>query len=157
MDDVLCLQSITAGDLGAAGFAAAQRPAFGEQIWTGGAMDRAVNAAAAEQRPVRRVDDCIERKRGDVGNADIKPRGADLGGNQRRHVPMRQYNVSRPLGLRFGGQVDRALHADIVEMVIQKPAGGALAVDMQRLKEIVVGRNLLEASNFVPNWSNKMR
>ena len=114
-------------------------------------MDRAVDAAAAEQRPIGRIHDRVERQRSDVGNADIEPCRADLSGNKRRHVRhdptydehyARIAPMSRPFGARFGGQVDGAFHADIVEMVIQKPPGGALAVDMQRLKEIVVGQQL---------------
>ena len=50
VDHVLGRQPIAAGDLGAAGLAAAKRAAFGEQFRPGGAMDGAVNAAAAEQR-----------------------------------------------------------------------------------------------------------
>ena len=79
VDHMLGRQPIAARDLGAAGLAAAERPAFGEQFRSGGAMDGAVDAAAAEQRAVRRIDDRIERKRRDVGNADFKPGGADFG------------------------------------------------------------------------------
>ena len=43
-------QADSRGDLGRAGFAAAERLAFVEQLRPGGAMDRAVDAAAAEQR-----------------------------------------------------------------------------------------------------------
>ena len=105
-------------------------------------MDRAVDAAAAEQRAVRRVDDRIERKRRDVGNADIEPGGADLGGTQRRHIDHDARMVSRPLGLRFGPQIDRALHADIVKMLVEETPRRPLAVDAQHLEEIVVGRQL---------------
>ena len=41
---------IAAGDLCAAGFAAAERAAFGEQFRPRGTMDGAVDATAAEQR-----------------------------------------------------------------------------------------------------------
>src|ERR1700722_18375792 len=53
-------------------------------------------------------------------------------------------SLSRPFGLRFGRQIHRALDADIVEMLVQKTPGGALAADMQHVEEIVVGRKLAE-------------
>src|SRR5208282_1732359 len=49
-------------------------------------------------------------------------------------------NLSRPLGLRLRPQVDGALHADIVEMVVQKTPRGAHAADVQHVEEIVIGR-----------------
>ena len=57
MDDVPGFEAIAAGDLGGAGVAAAERATFGEKLGPGGAMDGAVDAAAAEQRPVGGVDD----------------------------------------------------------------------------------------------------
>ena len=50
MNDVPGLEPIAAGDLGGTGVATAQRLAFGQQLRSGGAMDGAVDAAAAEQR-----------------------------------------------------------------------------------------------------------
>jgi hypothetical protein len=47
------------GDLGVAGFAATKRAAFGEQPWPRGAMNRAIDPAAAQQRTIRGVDDGI--------------------------------------------------------------------------------------------------
>src|SRR5262245_44928156 len=46
MDDVLRFEPIPARDLCRAGFAAAQRLAFALELWSRGAMDCAVNAAA---------------------------------------------------------------------------------------------------------------
>ena len=40
---------VSSGDLGAAGLAAIQREAFGEKLRARGAMDGAIDAAAAEQ------------------------------------------------------------------------------------------------------------
>ena len=40
-------------------------------------MDRAIDAAAAEQRIVRRVDDGVNAQRRDIGNNDFQPRLAD--------------------------------------------------------------------------------
>ena len=71
-------QPITLGDLGVAGLAAMQRAAFGQQFRPGRAMDRAIDAAAAEQRGVRRVDDGVNAQRRDVGNDDFQPRRAEL-------------------------------------------------------------------------------
>ena len=52
-------QAIASGDFGVAGLAAVQRAAFGQQLRPGRAMDRAIDAAAAEQRRVRGVDDGV--------------------------------------------------------------------------------------------------
>ena len=41
-------QPITSGDLGAAGLAAIERAAFGKKFGTSRAMDRSIDAAAAE-------------------------------------------------------------------------------------------------------------
>src|SRR6188472_1569537 len=82
VDDVSGLEAIAAGDLGGAGLAAAQRPALGQKLAARRAMNGAVNAAAAEQRPVGGVDDGIDVERGDVGDADLEPRGADMGAEQ---------------------------------------------------------------------------
>jgi hypothetical protein len=41
-------------------------------------MDRAVDAAATEQRRIRGVDDGVNAQRRDVGDDDFQPRRADL-------------------------------------------------------------------------------
>ena len=69
MDHMLGRKPVAACDLGAAGFAAAKRSAFGKQLRSGGAMNGPIHPAAAEQRAIRRIDDNVERKRRDVGNA----------------------------------------------------------------------------------------
>src|SRR5215469_12158176 len=53
VDDVLRRQPKAARNLRRTGVAAAERSAFGEQIRAGGAMDRAVDPAAAEQGAIR--------------------------------------------------------------------------------------------------------
>src|SRR5579862_8794416 len=53
-------------------------------------------------------------------------------------------SLSRPFGLRFGRQIHRALHADIVEMLVQETPGGPYAADVQHVEEIIVGRELAE-------------
>jgi hypothetical protein len=59
-----------------------QRAAFGEELGPSGAMDRAIDAATAEQRRVRGVDDGVNGKRRDVGDDDFQPRRADLARRQ---------------------------------------------------------------------------
>ena len=83
VDHVPGRKPIAAGDLGGAGGAAAERAALGDQFRAGGAMDGAVDAAAAEQRRVGRIDDGVDVERRDVGDADFEPRRADLGGQER--------------------------------------------------------------------------
>ena len=75
-------QPITLGDFGVAGLAAMERAAFGQQLGPGRAMDRAIDAAAAEQRGIRGVDDGVNAKRRDVGDDDFQPRRADLARGQ---------------------------------------------------------------------------
>ena len=84
VDDVLRRQPITAGDLGRSGGAAAERFAFLQQLASGGAVDRTIDPAAAQQRCVCRVDDGIDRERGDVGDHDLQSRRTDFGGEKRK-------------------------------------------------------------------------
>ena len=72
MNDVPGLEAIAAGDLGGTGVATAQRLALGQQLRSGGAMDGAVDAAAAEQRPVRCIHDGVDVERRDVGDAESR-------------------------------------------------------------------------------------
>jgi hypothetical protein len=78
MNYMPCRQTVTFGDFGAAGLAAIQRAAFGQQLGSGRAMDRTVDAATAEQRGVRSVDDGVNAQGGDIGDDDFEPRRADL-------------------------------------------------------------------------------
>ena len=55
-----------------------ERAAFGEQFGSGGAMNGAVHATAAEQRGVGGVDDGVNAKRRDVGDNDFQPCRAEL-------------------------------------------------------------------------------
>jgi hypothetical protein len=59
MNDMPRRQPITFSDLGLAGRAAIKRAAFGEQLGSCGAMDRAIDAAAAQQRRIGGVDDGV--------------------------------------------------------------------------------------------------
>src|SRR5262245_31508085 len=69
VDHVARLEPVAAGDLRGAGVAAAERAALGQKLWPGGAMDGAVDAAAAEEGAVRGIDDGRDVERGDVGDA----------------------------------------------------------------------------------------
>ena len=84
MDDMPRWQPVSLGDLGVAGGAAAEGAALREQFRPGGAVDRAVDPAAAEQRLVRGVDDGINAERGDVGGDDLEPGRTDLARGQRQ-------------------------------------------------------------------------
>jgi hypothetical protein len=66
MDDELCGQSICFCQSCFAGRAAAEEPAFSEELRSGGPMDCAVHPAAAEQRRIRGVDDGINVEGNDV-------------------------------------------------------------------------------------------
>lgn len=78
VDHMARRQPVTAGDLGIAGVATAERAAFGKQFGAGSAMDGAVDTAAAEQGCIGGVDDRVDGERGDVGNDDLTGRRADL-------------------------------------------------------------------------------
>ena len=78
MNDMPRRQPITPGQLGVAGAAAMERAAFGQQLRPGCAMDRAVYAAAAQQRSIGSVDNGIDAQAGDVGDHDLEPRLAEL-------------------------------------------------------------------------------
>ena len=80
MDHMPRRQPISLGDLGVAGLAAMKRAAFGQEVRPRRAMDRTIDTAPAEQRRIRRVDDRVNAKRGDVGDDDFQPRGAELAG-----------------------------------------------------------------------------
>lgn len=54
-----------------------QGAAFGKQFGTGSPMDRAIDAAPAEQRRIRGVDDGVNAQTGDIGNNNFQPRLAD--------------------------------------------------------------------------------
>ena len=88
VNDVPGLEPIAAGDLGGTGVAAAQGLAFGQELGSGGAMNGAVDAAAAEQRGVGGIDDGVDVERRDVGDADLEPRRSDIGGEQGRRTLM---------------------------------------------------------------------
>jgi hypothetical protein len=78
MDDMPRRKPVSSGDLGVAGFAATKRAAFGEQLRSGGTMDRAIDAASAKQRDIGGVDDGINAQAGNVGDDDFEPGRTDV-------------------------------------------------------------------------------
>jgi hypothetical protein len=78
MNDMPGRKPVTFGDFGIAGGAAAEAAAFGQKLRSGGAMDGAIDAAAAEQRFIGGVDDGVNAQGGDVGGDDLEPGRADL-------------------------------------------------------------------------------
>src|SRR5437763_1271839 len=66
MDHMPGGKSIAAGQLGLARRAAAEAAAFGEELGASGAMNGAIDPAAAEQRAVRRVHDRVDAKPRDI-------------------------------------------------------------------------------------------
>jgi hypothetical protein len=71
MNHVSCRQPISVGDLGAAGLTAIQGATFGQKFRPGRAMDRPIDAATAEQRGIRGVDDGINAQARDVGDDNL--------------------------------------------------------------------------------------
>src|ERR1700744_47943 len=71
MDDMPRRKIVAARDFRIAGFAAAERFAFAQKLLARGTMDRAVDAAAAEQAFVGRIDDCVDIELGDVAERDL--------------------------------------------------------------------------------------
>ena len=65
-------------DFGVAGFAAMEGSAFGQKFGAGGAVNRAVDAAPAEQARIGGVDDGVNAQGRDIGDDDFQPRRADL-------------------------------------------------------------------------------
>jgi hypothetical protein len=78
MNDMPRRQLVAFGDFGVAGLAAVKRAALSEQLRPGGAMDRPIDAAAAQQRGIRGVDDGINAQCGDVGDNDFEPCRTDV-------------------------------------------------------------------------------
>ena len=89
MDHMPRRQAVALGDLGVAGLAAVERPALGQQLGPRRTMDRAIDAAPAKERRIRRVDDGVNAQCGDVGNDDFQPRLADLARGRLRPRPPR--------------------------------------------------------------------
>ena len=80
-------------------------------------------------------------QRCDVGDTDFEPGGTDFGDQERCRVTHRG-SVSCPLGLCFRSQIDGALYADIVEMLVEETSRRTPAADAQHFKKIVIGGKL---------------
>lgn len=77
VNDVAGGQTKTRSDLRVARHAAVERATRLKQSRPGGAMNCAVNTAAAQQRGVGGVDDRVEAQTRDIGDDYLKPRMAD--------------------------------------------------------------------------------
>ena len=78
VDDVFAWKSPGTSQIGFTRLAAADFDAFFKQGRAGGAMNRAVHTAAAKQRAIRGVDDCIRVELGDVAEDDFDFHGVSL-------------------------------------------------------------------------------
>jgi hypothetical protein len=81
MNDVARLQVVPGRDLGRARRRAAERPGLFEESRSGRAVDRAVDATAAQEGRVRGVDDRFDVERGDI-RADVLDPTAEMGGDR---------------------------------------------------------------------------
>jgi hypothetical protein len=82
MDDMPRRQPVAFGDLGIAGFAATKRAALCEQLGSGGAMDRTIDAASTKQRDIGGVDNGVNAQCCDVGDDDFESRRTDVAGGR---------------------------------------------------------------------------
>ena len=71
MNDEARGQTIAASNLRFAGFTTAERAAFGEQFGAGGAVNRAIDTATAEERRVCRVHNRVDLQFSDVAADDF--------------------------------------------------------------------------------------
>ena len=72
MDDVLCLQPVSLGDLRFAGAAAVQGAALGKQFRPGCPVNGPIHATAAQQAAVGRIHDAVTVQLGDVSLRDFQ-------------------------------------------------------------------------------------
>src|SRR6185437_663239 len=86
MDDVTRRQPVAARDPRFSGGTAAERPAFGQKLRPGRAVNRAIDAAATEQRRVGRVDDRVDIERRDIDVARFDDSAAEG-----RHPALREW------------------------------------------------------------------
>ena len=75
-------QTVSTADFGFSGIAAVQQTAFRQKLRPCRAMDRAIDAAATEQRRIGGVDDGVNAQGRDVGDDDFQPRRAELARRQ---------------------------------------------------------------------------
>lgn len=78
VNDVAGGQPVAARDLRFARAAAVERFAFGQKLGTGGAVNGAIDSAAAEQARVRRVHDGVNGEGGDVATNQLHPGAGHL-------------------------------------------------------------------------------
>src|SRR5437762_1807319 len=73
VNDMSCRQFVPTGQPRLARRAATERAALGEQFGTGGAMDRAIDSTAAQQRGIGGIDDGIDRQPRYIAKLDADP------------------------------------------------------------------------------------
>jgi len=73
MNDKTSGQSIALGQFCFAGLTTAERPTFCKQFGSGGTMNSAINAAAAEKCCIRRVHDGVHGELGHVASDNFDP------------------------------------------------------------------------------------
>ena len=64
-------QIVSASDFRFTRLATAECATFGKKLWSSGAMNRAIDSAAAKQRSIGRVHNCNHIKLGDVATHDF--------------------------------------------------------------------------------------
>src|SRR5919201_3108283 len=130
-------QPVAAGDLRLAGRAAAEPTALLEQLRPGGAVYRAVDAAAAEQAAVRRVDDRVDALLGDVALLDRQlGRHRLLGAHLERPQPVAAVVRDQPLDQLAGVVVWTVAQRD--------PIAERLAHPLERRRLVAVGQEYPE-------------
>ena len=84
MNDMPRRKLVAQSNFSVAGCAATKCAAFSEQPMSGGTMDRAIDAAPAEQRAIRSVDDGVNAQCGDIGDDNLEPCRTDVARSQRQ-------------------------------------------------------------------------
>ena len=95
VDDVLGLEVAAGGELGVAGRAAAELPARRKDRRPAGTMNRAIDAAAAAQSAVRRVDDGVGVLMRDVTLEQLDSTRPDGEFAHARHPPQMALHTAR--------------------------------------------------------------
>src|ERR1700733_12727286 len=72
VDHIFGRQPKTRRQLGFAGWAALELAAGLQKLRSGGAMDSAVNSAAAQKRAIGGIDDGVQCQAGDIADEDIE-------------------------------------------------------------------------------------
>ena len=74
VNDPFGSKAISFGDLGFAGIASIERPAFFQKLGAGGAVNRSIDTSAAQETLIGGVDNRVHGKRGDIALNDFNAR-----------------------------------------------------------------------------------